>query len=170
MWHWKEVVSRLTGPFFSTTRKHCRKRKQRSNVIKQSCAGNQIRLFVLFLSFLLSFSTTMMNAYNEPDWGVSTDGDVFSPSFDHRDSLGQFNPFQDYEVVMSFKTESNTLIPRIIRLLLLLPIQPLPYLLQLSLQQILTRQAFIWRFMWMILKNNQQLCKDPLLVIWLLQR
>lgn len=40
----------------------------------------------------------MMNAYNEADWGVSTDGDVFSPSFDHRDSLGQFNPFQDYEV------------------------------------------------------------------------
>ncbi|KAJ8655823.1 hypothetical protein O0I10_008487 [Lichtheimia ornata] len=39
----------------------------------------------------------MMNAYNEADWGVSTDGDVFSPSFDHRDSLGQFNPFQDYE-------------------------------------------------------------------------
>lgn len=100
MWHRQEVVSRLPSAFFTTIRKHCRKRKQRSNVIKQSCAANQIRLFALFLSFSFPFScwTTMMNAYNEADWGVSTDGDVFSPSFDHRDSLGQFNPFQDYEV------------------------------------------------------------------------
>lgn len=56
MWHRQEVVSRLPSAFFTTIRKHCRKRKQRSNVIKQSCAANQIRLFALFLSFSFPFS------------------------------------------------------------------------------------------------------------------